>query len=135
MKEFTHFGEIKIIYHFFYGGVPNKISQHLNLYKFEQNDEISDIKINFKNGTNYTIDLNNINNTIEFSELQETICLPSKILYQFKNIFMNKFKKYNNYYMLNDEQKNLFPDIELKIGNKKIILNTKNFFMNIITYF
>ena len=120
----------------FFGGTPQNITKNLN--KFTLNTkEITEIKIEFANGTNYIIDEFD-NKLVEFKEGESSmLCLPEDILIQFQKLFLNQFKEctYNfklfegsGVYKLNEGQKKLFPNINFKIGNKILILNQENAF-------
>ena len=118
----------------FFGGTPQNVTKNLN--KFTLNTkEISEIKIEFVNGTNYIINGFN-NNQVEFKEDESSmLCLPENILNKFQKLFLNQFKEsiYNfklfegsGVYKLKKGQKALFPNINFKIGNKILILNQEN---------
>ena len=120
----------------FFGGTPKSVIK--NLYKIPINNktnQITEIKIEFNNETNYIINLAQ-NITLDIKEdFYSGICLPENILSEFKNLFLNQYKdfKYDydifrTYYIykLTEEQKNNFPNIKIKIGNKKFIFNKDN---------
>lgn len=122
----------------FFGGTPINLVENLNKFSFHKNtDKISEIKIEFNNGTDYLI--NNFDNElVEFREDEYSLlCLPENILNQFKNLFLNNFEEtiYNykifyrlTTYKINEKQKELFPKISFRIGNKIFNLNRKNAF-------
>ena len=122
----------------FFGGTPLNITKNLNKFTFNNNqNKISEIKIDFNNGTNYIINSFN-NELVEFKEEEYyLICLPENILYQFKNLFLKDLEecKYNyklfnslSTYRVMEKQKDFFPNISFKTENNIFYLNKENAF-------
>ena len=120
----------------FFGGTPKSIIKNLNKITFNnKTNKITEIKIEFKNKTNYIINLDK-NLSIDIKEdFYSGICLPENILTEFKGLFLNQYNEYKydyeifrSYYIykLTEEQKNNFPNIRIKIGNKIFIFNKDN---------
>jgi len=120
----------------FFGGTPKNIIK--NLYKITLNNKtnkITEIKIEFDNKTNYIINLDK-NISVDIKEdFYSGICLPENVLSEFKDLFLNQYKEFKydyeifrSYYIykLTEEQKNNFPNIKIKIGNKNFIFNKDN---------
>ena len=127
----------------FFGGTPKNITNKLKKYTFiNKKEKISEIQIEFKNQTNFNfiIDLNKEDALLELKEdFYSMICLPEYILNKLKNLFLNEYRVYEykyevfrSYYIYNltQEQKNSFPTIKFKIGNRIFRLNKKNGFNN-----
>ena len=102
----------------YYGGTPSEIINNYNKYEFiinHKDNKISEICIDFNNGINKEIFINEKkNNFFDFEEDYEKICLPDYILNQLSNI-LNRKKN------INSKQDSL--KIKFKCGNKIIIVN------------
>ena len=138
----------------FYGGSPTNLFRNLNYFSFKGNEDfISQIKIEFNNGTNNIIDMSEKKLNVQFDENEYIVCFPSEIFYLLKNSILKKYddeynrksylnkgennKYYNiskfniNTYNLSRELKNIFPNFSITIGNKIFKLNKYNAFRNI----
>ena len=124
-KYIYSIGKINNKLYRFFGGTPQNITKNLNKFTFSKEDKVSEIKIEF----------NNMTKIYNFKEKE----LPLKIsddksnlfFWPFFNSFLDEYEKVDQLFgprifQLNEEQKNLFPNISFQIGNKTIILNKDN---------
>ena len=121
----------------FYGGTPQNLIMNLNKYTFKIDDAISEIEVYFdwkKTNNIYNIKLNSTeHNKIEFKDDTHLNCLSHEIFSKLQNLLFYKYLKcehtydsnFNKYQMfdITDIDKNSFPEIKFKIGNKIITLD------------
>ena len=162
--DFIKQNEKSIIYlypgrkNLFLGGISNELKNNKkkisfdfindNIYNrqkenfWELKDKISNIEIDFLNGTKYKI--NNLTNEELKVEINDQFnyqfCAPFNFYKIFNNIIIKEIyeRKYNgkyhnfikniNQFNFSDEGKNLFPNIIFNIGKKSFILKKDNFF-------
>ena len=124
----------------FYGGTPQNLIMNLNKYTFKIDDVISEIEVYFdwkKTNNIYNIKLNSTeHNKIEFKDDTRLNCLSHEIFSILQNLLFYKYLKcehtynsnFNKYQMfdITDIDKNSFPEIKFKMGNKTIILDKNN---------
>ena len=101
-----------------------------NIYQWELNEKISDLKLIFPNQTIYSFskkELNDMGNIIfDFTESLQYLCIP---FHKFRDIFLNDFlyqKIFHNYYGVylssHDNIKKYFPNITLTFNGKEIFI-------------
>ena len=114
------------------GGTPENLIKNLAKYTFNLNDTLFGIELIFENKNNYNkYDIKpnfTMNNEVEITDNSHLICFSNDIFTKFQKILFQYYKKseykldkeypYYNIYNLNENQKNIFPEIKFKIGNK-----------------
>ena len=119
----------------FFGGTPKNLIQNYNKFTFNhKKDKISEIKIIFNDGNNFIINVKDEESLFTINEnFNYMFCLPKKIYDIFENYifsYNHNKKAFCGLNKLNEEEKNLFPNIiSFKIGNKIFTLS-KDFLFN-----
>ena len=124
-KYIYSIGKIKNKLYRFFGGTPQYLTQNLRKFTFNKDDKVSEIKIEF----------NNMTKILSFKEKELSLKISDDysnlFFWPFFGTFLDEYESEDQLfgpriYLLNEEQKNLFPNISFQIGNKTIILNKKN---------
>ena len=118
----------------FFGGIPKNIIKvkKLDKFTFNKNDKVSQMKIDYINGTSDIFNLEGEKRLVSIKEdLGLFICIPLTyrltLMKQYKDSIYREdlFKSYD-YYGLDEKQQRIFPNISFKIGNNTITLNRDN---------